>query len=171
MPKSKRRMPKRTITLDLSAEGFDDFHCETWMNPPLAFSREYDAYIAVHSRLVALRLEALRLRKKKRKNADDRKRLEKLEGKLIPDLEDGFDEKKGAEILLDLFPDWDLVDWKGNDIPHTAEGLDYIMDDVWSAMWKCRARAISEKVMPAPLEESSSDTPSGLAEASTPLTS
>ena len=39
----KRKMPVRTATLNFSDDGYPDFHCETWMNIPIAYTRRYSA--------------------------------------------------------------------------------------------------------------------------------
>lgn len=40
---TKRKMPVRTATLDFTADGYEDFHCETWLNVPTAIIRRYAA--------------------------------------------------------------------------------------------------------------------------------
>jgi hypothetical protein len=128
---SKRKMPKKLATLDFGEDGYEGFHCETWVNPPLVFIRRMGDW-------------------------------------------SGSDEKDADEatrLFLEIFPSWDFVDFEGAKIRHSKAGIDYIPDDLASAMWARRAEAISERVMPAPLGESSSEPPSGLGEASKPLTS
>ena len=39
----KRKMPVRTATLNFAEDGYPDFHCETWMNMPIAHIRRYSA--------------------------------------------------------------------------------------------------------------------------------
>ncbi len=39
----KRKMPVRTATLDFAEDGYPDFHCETWTNIPIAYTRRYSA--------------------------------------------------------------------------------------------------------------------------------
>ncbi len=38
-----RTMPMKTAVLDLTDDGYPDFHCETWTNIPLAYTRRYGA--------------------------------------------------------------------------------------------------------------------------------
>ena len=40
---AKRKMPVRTATLDLTEDGYPDFHCETWTNLPTFYIRRYSA--------------------------------------------------------------------------------------------------------------------------------
>lgn len=76
-------------------------------------------------------------------------------------LTDGLTEKKAAEIFLKLFPSWEgFVDDDGKAVPHTAEGLGVLPDDLVQAMWMRRAGVIQEAVMPAPLGSRSSNEPS-----------
>jgi hypothetical protein len=42
----KRKMPMRTATLDFTEDGYPDFHCETWTNIPIAYTRRYSALTA-----------------------------------------------------------------------------------------------------------------------------
>jgi hypothetical protein len=39
----KRKMPVRTATLNFIDDGYPDFHCETWINTPIAYIRRYSA--------------------------------------------------------------------------------------------------------------------------------
>ncbi len=80
----------------------------------------------------------------------------------LPDLlQNGLTEAKGAEIFLSLFPSWEgFVDDDGKPIPHSAEGLDAMPDDLMAAMWHRRSAVIQAAVMPDPLESGSSEPPS-----------
>jgi hypothetical protein len=92
--------------------------------------------------------------------------LQRLRDWATPDEKDA---EEAARIFLHAFPSWDFVDYDGNPIPHTKKGVESIQDGLSTAMWARRLKVISNGVMPDPLEESSSDAPSGLAEASKPL--
>ncbi len=37
----KRKMPVRTATLNFTEDGYPDFHCETWTNLSVYYSRRY----------------------------------------------------------------------------------------------------------------------------------
>jgi len=39
--KSKRRMPVKTAELDFADDGYGGFHCQTWFNIPIAYTRRY----------------------------------------------------------------------------------------------------------------------------------
>ena len=39
----KRKMPVKTATLDFADDGYPDFHCATWMNISVEYSRRYSA--------------------------------------------------------------------------------------------------------------------------------
>jgi hypothetical protein len=128
--KPARKMPKKLVTLDFSEDGYEGFTCETWVDPPISFTRRMRDWATL----------------------------------------DEKDGKEAEQIFFHLFPSWDFSDYDGNPIPHTTKGMESIQDGLTTAMWKRRAKAIQNGVMPDPLEESSSNTPSGLAEASKPLT-
>jgi hypothetical protein len=34
-------MPIKTATLDFAADGYEGFHCQTWLNIPVAYTRRY----------------------------------------------------------------------------------------------------------------------------------
>jgi hypothetical protein len=38
---TKRKMPVKAATLDFAEDGYEGFHCETWMNMPIAYVRRY----------------------------------------------------------------------------------------------------------------------------------
>ena len=38
---TKRKMPVKTATLDFAEDGYEGFHCETWVNMPIAYIRRY----------------------------------------------------------------------------------------------------------------------------------
>ena len=80
------------------------------------------------------------------------------------------EKERATRFWLMLFPAWNFTDFDGTPIPQTAQGIDLIPDDLASAMMAKRAQALRDATMPAPLDGSSSDVPSGLAEASQPLT-
>lgn len=75
-------------------------------------------------------------------------------------------EAQAREAFLAMFPGWDFVDDDGKKIPHTADGVDNLPQEVLVIMLRLRAEKLRNGAMPAPLEESSSDVPRGLAEAS-----
>ena len=37
----KRTMPKKTAGIDFAADGYEGFHCQTWLNIPIAYVRRY----------------------------------------------------------------------------------------------------------------------------------
>ena len=39
----KRKMPVKTATLDFADDGYPDFHCATWTNIPIVYTRRYSA--------------------------------------------------------------------------------------------------------------------------------
>jgi hypothetical protein len=83
---------------------------------------------------------------------------------------DETSEAQAREDFLAIFPDWDFVDDKGKAIPHTAEGVDSLPDEMLVIMLRLRGEKLRNGAMPGPLGNDSSDAPSGLAEASKPLT-
>ena len=83
---------------------------------------------------------------------------------------DEASEAQARENFLAMFPGWDFVDDDGKAIPHTADSVDSLPDEVLLIMLRLRTEKLRNGAMPAPLEDDSSDAPSGLAEASKPLT-
>lgn len=83
---------------------------------------------------------------------------------------DDKSEAQAREDFLAMFPGWDFVDDGGKAIPHTVEGVDRLPDEMLIIMLRLRGEKQRNGAMPAPLEKSSSDVPSGLAETSKPLT-
>lgn len=124
----KRKMPVKTAKLDFADDGYEGFHCQTWLNIPIADIRRYS------------------------------------------EVSEDSDKDEANDLFLNLFPSWDFVDFDGKSIPHTSEGADLIPPDLGLAMMKRRTEVMRNGAMPAPLEKSSSDVPSGLGKASKPLT-
>ena len=79
-------------------------------------------------------------------------------------------EAQAREAFLAIFLEWDFVDDDGKKIPHTADGVDSLPDEVLLIMLRLRTEKLRNGAMPAPLEDDSSDVPSGLAETSKTLT-
>jgi len=69
---------------------------------------------------------------------------------------DTEDEEASRRAWLELWTDWDFVDYEGEAIPRTAEGFDQIPSDLFSAMVRRGMAAVREAAMPAPLDEPSS---------------
>ena len=70
-------------------------------------------------------------------------------------------EKGARKLFLAMFPSWrGFVDYRGQDIPHTEAGCDYIPSDLMEIMYVRRIAAIKKRVMPTPLGNDSSTTPS-----------
>ncbi len=40
---AKRKMPRKTATLDFTRDGYEGFTCETWLNIPVGLARRYGA--------------------------------------------------------------------------------------------------------------------------------
>lgn len=78
-------------------------------------------------------------------------------------------EAQAREDFLAMFPSWDFVDEDGKKIPHTAEGVDSLPDEMLLIMLRLRKEKLRNGAMPAPLGDDSSDVPSGLEAASKPL--
>lgn len=65
-------------------------------------------------------------------------------------------EETSRQCWLEIFPEWDFVDEDGEPIPHTADGIDLIPQDLWNAMLRRGNEAMQEAAMPDPLGGNSS---------------
>jgi hypothetical protein len=66
------------------------------------------------------------------------------------------EEAASREAHLELWPEWDFVDYDGDAIPHTPEGFDEIPAGLFGAMVRRGMEAVREAGMPAPLSAPSS---------------
>jgi hypothetical protein len=91
-------MPCHTVEVDLSDDGYPDFHATARLNVPL---------------------------------------------RLGDDFRSGLEDRARAAALI-IFPKWDFVDEDGKDIPHTAEGIGMIPQDLFVAMLTRWAEALEK---------------------------
>ena len=54
------------------------------------------------------------------------------------------DEEQGRAAVLTIFPEWDFVDEEGEPIPHTAEGIAALSQDLLKAMMQRWTEAIQQ---------------------------
>lgn len=76
--------------------------------------------------------------------------------RLFESVREGEEETSRSQ-WLEVFPEWNFVDTKGEPIPHTEEGFDAIPKDLWDAMVERGSAAAKEAAMPVNLDGSSSN--------------